>query len=257
MAYLLVSAVALGASLLTFFTGFGLGTLLLPAFVLFFEPAVAVALTAVVHFLNGLFKFALVGRSADLKVAVRFGLPAFLASFAGAWLLLVLSEAPPLTSWVLAGKVREISAVKLALAALMVLFAVLELSKRLSTVSVPLRYLPLGGLLTGFLGGLSGHQGALRSAFLLRAGLSKQQFIATGVLIAVAVDLSRLSVYVTRLREVSVSEYGTLLAVAVGSAFVGAMAGKRLLEKVTLSGIQKAVAGLLVVVALLLGLGVI
>lgn len=44
----------------------------------------------------------------------------------------------------------------------------------------PPHWLPLGGLLSGFFGGLSGNQGALRSAFLLKAGLSKEAFIATG-----------------------------------------------------------------------------
>jgi acyl-CoA reductase-like NAD-dependent aldehyde dehydrogenase len=46
---------------------------------------------------------------------------------------------------------------------------------------MPPGYLPVGGLLSGFFGGLSGHQGALRSVFLLRAGLTKESFIATGV----------------------------------------------------------------------------
>jgi hypothetical protein len=67
--YLVVCSVALLASGLTFFSGFGLGTLLLPAFALFFPVEQAVALTAVVHFLNGLFKLGLVGRHADCRVA--------------------------------------------------------------------------------------------------------------------------------------------------------------------------------------------
>ncbi|MCR4297043.1 MAG: sulfite exporter TauE/SafE family protein, partial [Elusimicrobia bacterium] len=52
MTYLIICAVALIASGLTFFSGFGLGTLLLPAFSLFFPIREAVALTAVVHALN-------------------------------------------------------------------------------------------------------------------------------------------------------------------------------------------------------------
>src|SRR5687767_5338338 len=108
--------VALGASLLTFFTGFGLGTLLLPAFVAFFPAPVAVGLTAVVHFLNGLFKLALVGRRADWRLAARFGVPAILASFLGAMALLSLSGLPPLGTWTFAGAIREVTAVKLLLA---------------------------------------------------------------------------------------------------------------------------------------------
>ena len=104
MDYALIGAVALVASGLTFFTGFGLGTLLLPAFAVFFPAPIAVGLTAAVHFLNSLFKLALVGRRADLRVAVRFGLPAVAASFVGAWLLAWLSDLRPLFSYNLLGR---------------------------------------------------------------------------------------------------------------------------------------------------------
>ena len=67
MSVWLISAVALLASGLTFFSGFGLGTLLLPAFALFVPVEQAVALTAVVHFLNSIYKVVLVGRFIDTK----------------------------------------------------------------------------------------------------------------------------------------------------------------------------------------------
>jgi uncharacterized protein len=70
MTYLVVIVAAFVASGLTFFSGFGLGTLLLPAFAFFFPAEQAVALTAVVHLLNGLFKLGLVARHADLSVAL-------------------------------------------------------------------------------------------------------------------------------------------------------------------------------------------
>lgn len=257
VAYALVCAVALGASLLTFFTGFGLGTLLLPAFLLFFEPGIAVGLTAVVHLLNGLFKLLLVGRAADLRVAAVFGVPAFLAALLGARLLVALSELPPVFAYAIGGHAREITAVKLALAGLMLLFAALELSGRWRRAAFPARYLPLGGLLTGFFGGLSGHQGALRSAFLVRSGLSKEAFIATGVVIALVIDLSRLTVYARATDAVGVGEHAPLLAAATAAAFAGAFAGSRLLHKVTIAGLQRAVAALLAVVALGLAAGLV
>jgi uncharacterized membrane protein YfcA len=101
---LIVCGVALLASGLTLFSGFGLGTLLLPAFVLFFPPDTAVAMTAVVHFLNNIFKLILLGRNANLRIALRFGLPAILAAFAGAWLLLYTTHLPPLAGFTLFGK---------------------------------------------------------------------------------------------------------------------------------------------------------
>lgn len=106
-----------------------------------------------------------------------------------------------------------------------------------------------------FFGGLTGHQGALRSAFLARAGLAKEAFIATGVLISVAIDLTRLWVYFPRLGMVTVTEHGTPLLAATLSAFIGAFAGIRLIKKVTLTGLQKAVAALLLVVSLGLASG--
>src|SRR5215510_3086206 len=104
MTYLVVCSVAFVASGLAFFSGFGLGTLLLPCFALFFPIEHAVALTAVVHFLNGLFKLALVGRHANRRIVIRFGVPAIVAAFAGAWLLIQLSDLPPLATYTLFGR---------------------------------------------------------------------------------------------------------------------------------------------------------
>jgi hypothetical protein len=54
--YFVICSSAFLASGLTLFSGFGLGTLLLPVMVLFFPIDLAIALTAVVHALNNLFK---------------------------------------------------------------------------------------------------------------------------------------------------------------------------------------------------------
>lgn len=249
MSYLVICAVALAASALTFFSGFGLGTLLLPAFALFFPVEVAVAMTAVVHFLNGLFKLALVGGKADVSTAVRFGVPAVLSAFAGASLLAWLTDLSPLYAYQLASRRVSVTPINLVVAALMVLFAALELWPRFKGFTVPAKYLPLGGVLTGFFGGLSGHQGAFRSVFLLRAGLTKEAFIATGVVIATAVDVSRLSVYWTRILSLRLDANAQVILAATLSAFVGALLGNRLLKKVTMRTIEVTVAVILFAVA--------
>jgi uncharacterized protein len=253
--YLVICTVALLASGLTFFSGFGLGTLLLPAFALFFPAEVAVALTAVVHLLNSLFKLLLVGRRANFKVAMRFGLPAVLAAFAGARLLVWLSELRPIVSYELAGRTFEVTPIKLAISILMLCFAALEVWPRFKQLRISPRYLPMGGLLTGFFGGLSGHQGALRSAFLVRAGLAKEAFVATGVVIAAVVDLTRLAVYSERFLGERITDNGSLLLAAVGAAFTGAFLGNRLLEKVTMGSIEVIVTLMLAAVAIGLGSG--
>ena len=54
------------------------------------------AITAVVHFLNNLFKLVLVGRHANIRIAVRFGIPAIGAAFGGAFVLVWLTGQEPL-----------------------------------------------------------------------------------------------------------------------------------------------------------------
>ncbi len=118
------------------------------------------------------------------------------------------------------------------------------------------RYLTFGGLLSGFFGGLSGHQGALRSAFLINYGLSKEAFIATGVAVACMVDMTRLPVYFARFSAQSLLEQWPLLLIATLSAFAGAYLGTRFLKKTTLRGVQIITAIMIISLALLLGTGV-
>ncbi len=250
MDLILLATVALFASFLTFFSGFGLGTLLLPAFVLFFDPPVAVALTAIVHFANNLFKLSLVGKFADRAAVFRFGVPALAAAFVGSGLLVTLAQAEGWVTYTLAGREFSITPLKLTIGVLMLGFASMDLLPRLRKIEIPTKYLPLGGLLSGFFGGLSGHQGALRSAFLIKCGLSREGFIATGVVIACMVDLARLAVYTDSFLALQWREHGLLLTAAVTAALGGALAGRWLLPKVTLPGIQYLVGALLLLVSL-------
>jgi hypothetical protein len=247
MELLWIGLAALLTSGLTLFSGFGLGTVLMPVFALFFPLPLAIAATAVVHFANNLFKFGLMARQADWPVVAKFSVPAAIAAVLGAASLALFNQLPPIARYTFANSSFEITAVKAVIGGLIVLFALLELSPRFQALAFPPRWLPVGGALSGFFGGLSGNQGALRSAFLLKAGLSKDAFVATGVVSAVIVDAVRLVVYGTALFAGQFSQaQGQALAlpVAVGTicAFIGAFVGKRILEKVTLRTVQFIVA---------------
>lgn len=257
MPYLIICLAAFLASGLTLFSGFGLGTLLLPVMVLFFPVDLAIALTAVVHALNNGFKCWLLGRYADRAVVLKFGLPAILAALLGARVLLYLSDLQPLLHYQVLGREAYIMPVKLVVAVLMVVFALLELAPRRAPLALTPRYLPLGGVLSGFFGGLSGHQGALRSAFLLKAGLTKESFIATGVVISLLVDIPRIVMYGVSLPGLYLGDHRLLIAAAVLAAFGGAWLGNRLLTKVTLRLVQLLVALMLLGIAAALGSGLI
>src|SRR5687767_11310963 len=126
MELVILCVAALVTSLLTFFSGFGLGTILTPVFAIFFPIEIAIALTGVVHFLNNIFKLALVGFHADKRVTLRFGIPAFLFAFLGAFVLVKISDFPPLHSYSISGKEFFITPVKLVVAMLLIVFALME-----------------------------------------------------------------------------------------------------------------------------------
>jgi uncharacterized membrane protein YfcA len=258
VSYLVVCVVALVASGLTLFSGFGLGTLLLPAFALFFPVEIAVSATAVVHLANGIFKLALVGRRADPRSVLAFGLPAIPGALVGAATLAYLSHVPELARYVLFGRELTVTLVKLAIAFLIAAFAVLELAPGADRLAFGRRWLVPGGLVTGFFGGMSGHQGALRSAFLIRSGLSKQAFIGTGVVCAVLVDLTRIAVYGSAFSSGPGAGRGhdaALIVTATAAALLGAWIGVKLLGKVTLAFVRRLVGVRLLALALAMGLG--
>jgi uncharacterized membrane protein YfcA len=257
MDYIVICTIAFLVSGLTLFAGFGLGTMLLPAFAIFFPIEIAVALTAVVHLLNNIFKLSLLGKYADKSVVLRFGIPAILAAYLGARLLIKLSDLNPIYAYEIFERQFQIMPVKLVIAFLMIIFALFEIIPLLNRISFGKKMLPVGGILSGFFGGLSGHQGALRSAFLLRTGLTKEAFIATGIVIACIIDISRLFVYTERFAAVNLEENYLLLVAATLSAFLGAYLGRRLLKKITMTFVQVTVSVLLFLIAIGLALGII
>jgi len=252
-----ICVAALLASALTVFSGFGLGTLLLPVFAIFFPTPIAVAMTAVVHFGNNLVKLAIFGRRADRTVVRRFGLPALLASFLGARLLVTLAGDAPLARYSLFGAAHDVTPIGVAMGLLIAAFAAWEVVPRFARIGFDPKYLAVGGALSGFFGGLSGLQGALRSAFLVRAGLSKEAFIGTGVVIACLVDAARLTVYGREMNLAAVRDQWPLAAAAIVSAAIGVALSARVLPHVSMGVIRRLVTVMLFIIAAALVAGLV
>jgi uncharacterized membrane protein YfcA len=151
----------------------------------------------------------------------------------------------------------EVTPVKLVIAILLLFFSLFEVIPSFQKIQFGKNKLILGGILSGFFGGLAGIQGALRSAFLIKAGLSKEAYIATGVVIASLVDITRLTVYAERFTTSGLHENVGLIVSAVASAVLGTVIGKKLLKKITLQLVQVFVAALLVIISIALGIGLI
>jgi uncharacterized membrane protein YfcA len=87
--------------------------------------------------------------------------------------------------------------------------------------------------------------------------LSKEAYIATGVVIACLVDFTRLSVYASRFAATDLHENFALLIAATLAALAGAFTGNKLLKKITLRLIQILVAVMLILISIALGSGLI
>lgn len=248
MSYIIILAVFVFA-ILTFFSGFGLATVLTPVFILFFPTPVAIGLTAIVHFLNNVFKFFLVGKKGNTEVLLKFGVPAMAGALFGSLLLLSISQKKFPLNYILFNHTFHVELINLIIGLLIFIFAIFEIIPIPTQFSLNKNLLPFGGVISGFLGGLSGHQGAFRSIFLLKCNLSKEQFIATGIQIAFLVDVVRLPVYWTNFLNKDITNEAMLMINAVVFAFLGSYIANKYMPKMTIKIIQVIIAIMLLIIS--------
>lgn len=252
---IIVIAAFIGA-LLTFFSGFGLGTILTPIFALFYPIETAIIMTALVHFANNILKIILVGKSVNKKILFSFGFTSILGAIIGSLILGYFSTENDFVQYSLFKHTFLTTQSKILIGILMVLFSVVELfSEKLST-NFTLKNIGLGGFISGLFGGFSGNQGAIRSFFLSKLNLSAAEYIATGTAIALMVDFSRIGVYF----NTSVSfdfKFSINVIVVMLAAFGGTLIGKKYLKKVNKEFLNFIIAFFLIVIGLGLILGLV
>ncbi len=227
----------LGA-LATFFTGFGLNTILLPVFMLYFDAPLAVLMASIVHLCNNILKVALTARSINWQLFKNFGLPAVLFAFIGAYLLNQFNGLISIPLEPIFG-------------AILMLFALLELFNW----QVPLQgpwAMRVGGVLSGFFGGFSGHQGALRAMFLSKLRMEPIVFVATTAIISLLVDLTRVSVYFSDTRSIHPID---AVFYAVPGALLGTLVGRKYIHKVNHARLSQIVGLALFTMGLAMLLG--
>lgn len=255
MDILILIIVSFGASWLTFFCGFGLGTMLAPVFYLLFQDlTLAIAATAVVHFLNNVFKFLLMKKSVDWRVAIPFGLAAIPAAIVGALLLGVIQDFS-LMKYNLFDLEVSVNLMNLFFGLILVGFALIELIPSWS-LAFAKKSLWIGGVISGFFGGLSGHQGALRTAFLIKYQLKKEVFIATGIVVALVIDVVRTTIYFSSFDFTLIGHEWIFILISLVAALVGAISGKFFLKKIKLDSLNRIVAIAMFIFGLTLAAGI-
>lgn len=253
----IIAVIVFITSGLTLYSGFGLSTILMPIFAIFFPISVAIALTALIHLINNIFKLAVLWHNINWSVTWRFGSTAIFAAIPGAWLLVALSDLPTMISYEIAGKTASVTPIKMMVGVLLMAFATVEFSSVSKKIKPSPSLLPFGGLLSGFFGGLTGHQGAFRSLFLIHMNLDKHSFIATNAAIAALIDIPRLIIYGMNITVLKNHVEVHLIVIATVAAFAGVVVAKNSLQKITINCIKKLIATFVYTLSLLLILGLI
>ncbi|MDO8685057.1 MAG: sulfite exporter TauE/SafE family protein [Clostridiales bacterium] len=234
-----VAAAFLSASL-TLMTGFGLGTILTPVFLIFYDVKIAILIVAVVHLSNNLLKVSLFSRHISIDILKRFGALTLIGAFIGAFLQ---------------GKMGS-SIVKSLLGVSLIFLGLKEAVGFGEKFRLPRKIDFIGGFLSGLLGGFVGNQGAIRSAYLLNYNIPKETFVATAAIIASVVDVTRIPVYIFSNKDV-LTDNAVLLLITTVSAFAGTFAGKSFLKKISLKTFKIYVAATIIIIGMLLALKII
>lgn len=228
--------ITLGTSVITLFTGFGVGTILMPVMSLFFDIKVAILLAAIVHFCNNASRLLLYRQAIDRQILRRFGLLSIAGAFVGSYVQLSLDGA----------------FLKSGVGCFLVVYALLSLSPQMPQVELPAKLDALGGFLSGLLGGLIGNQGAIRSLYLLKYHLPKESMIASAACIALLIDATRIPFYLYGNKAI-LQEQALLLVLIIAASIGGTLIGGQLLPKVS----YYLFKNIILVAILLLGVGMI
>ena len=225
---LAVAAIFAGA--LASVVGFGIGSVLTPVFALTTGTRAAVALVSIPHLLGTALRFAMLRGHLDRRTFFTFGLTSAAGGLTGA--LLHARLASPALSILFGVLLLFVAASELT-----------GLSKRLR-LRGPLAW--IAGALSGFLGGLVGNQGGIRSAALMGFHLQRDTFVATATAIGLAVDAARMPVYFATQRGALAAEWESV-AIACAGVVAGTLAGRRLLARIPEASFHRLVAAVLAV----------
>ena len=209
---------------LTVPAGFGLSTMLTPLVLLLMGPHEAVAVIAVVHGAHNAGKFAALKENVDFSAFKRYGIWLVIGSILGAFLQNQFPQEPLLA----------------IIGVFLVILPLLTLSESWTGYRIPEVNDRFGGFGSGFMGGLSGHQGALRAMFLMRRLPDKMAYAATASVLALCVDISRIPVYLI-FRYEDIIQHSVLTLVLVISALLGVKLGKKWLVSIKSEWVQKGV----------------
>jgi len=194
--------------------GFGSSTIFLPLALLFVDFQTALVLVAFLHIFGNLGRISFFRHGLDRDLIIKFGIPSVILTIIGALLVSHISQ----------------DVLKGLLGVFLIGYASYSFWKENFSIPASTVNAVIGGSLSGFLAGLIGTGGALRGAFLAGFKLPKEKYLATAAAIALAVDLTRIPIYISE--GFLKSEYYWYLPILFVVAFAGSFTGKGIVNKI-------------------------
>lgn len=230
-----VVIVAFAGGVMTAVAGMGVGSVLVPLLALRLDFKLAIAAAALPHLIATAVRAVRLRKKIDAAVFRYFGLVCVVASFVGA-------IAQPHISTTI---VTDVFAGLLILAGLGGLTGLSEQTRSGKKAAL------IGGILSGFFGGIAGEQGGFRTIGLLPFALEKAAFVATSTAVGVLIDVVRVPVYWIEQGD-KIPSTLTLVAIACVGAVAGVFSGERLFGHVPQHHFRHAVSAIIVLVGGLL-----
>lgn len=223
-----ITAAGIVAGAIASVVGFGIGSLLTPAFSLQVDTRLAVAAVSIPHAIGTALRLWLLGGKVNRRVLLSFGVMSAAGGLTGAML----------HAW--AGS----SILAAVFGSLLLFVAVSEFSglARRMRFHGPAAW--VAGGVSGLFGGMVGNQGGIRSAALLGFELSKSSFVATATAIGLVVDAARMPVYFAA-ESNRIAAIWPLVAAATAGVVIGTIFGNRALQRLPEAYFRRLVAVLL------------
>ena len=203
------------AALVGTISGFGISSLMIPVVLLFYPLPTVLLFVGIIHLFGDVWKIIFFRRGADWKLIAAFGIPGVLLSYLGASIFLTVS--PELLKRILGG--------------FLILYTLYLFLKRHWRIPRKGATAVAGGALSGFFAGIFGIGGAVRGAFLAAYNLPKETYIFTAGLIALFIDVTRITRYLTGGAGLG-GFPARLLIVLVPVSLLGAYLAKRAVDRV-------------------------
>ena len=225
MELLLLAVLTLFASIVGTITGFGTSTVMVPILTFFFPLPLTLLFVGIIHWCGDIWKLLLFSHVIRWKLILLFGIPAIIAGYLGASLVLDIQEAVLLR----------------ILGGFLLLYSLVSLFIRFSFKNSDHPGIAIiGGAVSGFIIGIVGVGGEIRAAFLSAFNLPKEVYLATIGAIAFATDITRVGTYLYS--GVRLSDFLLFsLIILIPISFMGAKIAQKIVHKISEEHFQKAV----------------